>query len=477
MTEQLEVAVRTGRVDVVQSFLSTLQESKENDDLLDQVLKQPCFDGETLLHLASREDKFDIVRTLLVTGADPSVRDKDGKLSYDVAASDKTQHVFRESLLQAVSQSNIPQLEQLVKSGVSVNFIDSSESQNTPLHWGASYGDAKTVECLCRYGADVGAINAAGCSPLHDAIGRGNVEITECLLRYGADPSLQIAQGRLAGLTGFDQAMDKPEVLTLLNNPPPLVDLQNTELLNSLEAGDGDKRQPSLMIPNGTVQRGDGVVSPAPSDSSVAPQLLSPVFKPKVLETSRPPHVVTEEKLSRLWPQPQSIEQQEGPPFHIRKPDLPVIVSVATGTPLREIKKCFTLHKSKFESVGLQLALEPFTPLSDLDDPHIVCCVSQRLCPAVESYKLNVMQNQIKILCHSCESLHHAISTLLQLLKMYHDEEKKEIKLPQLRIDDWPDLPYRGILFDISQGRVPNMETIRETLQTLSSLKINQIHL
>lgn len=46
-----------------------------------------------------------------------------------------------------------------------------------------------------EHGADVNAVNAAGCSPLHDAVGRGNHEITSCLLRYGADPALQITQG------------------------------------------------------------------------------------------------------------------------------------------------------------------------------------------------------------------------------------------------------------------------------------------
>lgn len=46
----------------------------------------------------------------------------------------------------------------------------------------------------------------------------------------------------------------------------------------------------------------------------------------------KPPQVVTEEKLSRLWPLPQSIEQIEGPPFHVRKPALPVMICVATGS-------------------------------------------------------------------------------------------------------------------------------------------------
>lgn len=49
-------------------------------------------------------------------------------------------------------------------------------------------------------------------------------------------------------------------------------------------------------------------------------------------EAMKPPLVVTEEKLSRLWPLPRSTEQREGPPFHLRKPMLPVMICVATGS-------------------------------------------------------------------------------------------------------------------------------------------------
>ncbi|XP_053390843.1 uncharacterized protein LOC128553692 [Mercenaria mercenaria] len=248
------------------------------------------------------------------------------------------------------------------------------------------------------------------------------------------------------------------------------------ELLNVIFS---DQNKLKLSLPNGDVPTANHVASPSPSDGPATPQLMSPVFKrtPVLDITRKPPQVVTEEKLSRLWPQPQSIEQQEGYPFHIRKPALPVMISVATGTALREIKKVWTLQKARFEGMNLKLALEPFTPLSDMDDPHIVCCVSERLCPGKGAYKLTVMQNQIKVLSNSCTSLHYAISTLVQLFRMYRDEEKNEIQIPQLRIDDWPDLPNRGVLFDISQGRVPNRETFKETVLSLSLLKVNQIYL
>ncbi|XP_060562168.1 uncharacterized protein LOC132721814 [Ruditapes philippinarum] len=482
MAEQLEVAVKTGRSDVVKSFVSTLQESKEHPELLNQVLKEPCYDGETLLHLSSKEDQFDIVRLLISAGADTTVLNKDGKFAYSVSASEKTKSAYRECLLQAASQSNIDQVEQLIKGGVSLNFTDSKESLNSPLHWAASFADVKTVECLCKHGADVHAVNTDGGSPLHDAVVRGNHEIVHCLLQYGADPALQISHGKSAGKTCFELAEGKPEVLKVLNNPPAVIQVDTVQLETQASTDSlvvGDQNHLKLSLPNGSVRVANHVTSPTPSDGPATPQLMSPVFKRSpVLDVSmKPPQVVTEEKLSRLWPQPQSIEQQEGYPFHIRKPTLPVMISVATGAALRDIRKVWMLQKSKFEDMNLKLALEPFTPLSDMDDPHIVCCVSQRLCPGTGSYKLTIMQNQIKVLSNNCSSLHYAISTLVQLFRMYRDEKKNEIQLPQLRIDDWPDLPYRGVLFDISQGRVPNMETFKETVLSLSSLKVNQIYL
>lgn len=41
---------------------------------------------------------------------------------------------------------------------------------------------------------------------------------------------------------------------------------------------------------------------------------------------------------------------------------------------------------------------------------------------------------QIKVLSNDPDSLHFAIATILQLFKMYYDKDKKEVKLPQLRV-------------------------------------------
>lgn len=486
MTELLDVAVKSGRVDVVKSFLSTLHDNSnpENDAVLHKILTQACVDGGTFLHLASKEDQFDIVRTLLAAGADPSVIDQDGHFPYDVAVSEKMKSVYREHLLQAVSLSNMEQTEKLIGSGISINFIDTPESCNTPLHWAASFAQVEMVECLCKHGADVHAINTAGCSPLHDAVVRGNRDIVYVLLKYGADATLQISCGKYAGKSCYDLAAEKPAVLEILNDPPRVTSVKIATLWSQTSVSSNGATKPlKLSLPNGSIAMIDDGTTPLakkePGISCTPPHLMSPVFTqaPAVDEVRKPPQVVTEEQLSYLWPQPHHIVQHEGSPLLLKNNTLSVLISVGFGSVFMDLKKQLMLHKPRFDALNVQILIEPLTPLSDLDEPHVVCHVGQRLCPKKDSYKLTIIQNQVKILCNNCDAFHFAIATLLQLMRIYRDKNSDNICIPQLIIDDWPDVTYRGILFDISQGRVPNMETFKEIVSTLAMMKINQVYL
>jgi len=63
---------------------------------------------------------------------------------------------------------------------------------------------------------------------------------------------------------------------------------------------------------------------------------------------------------------------------------------------LRDIRAKWLLYQERFSQLGLTLLTEPFTPLSDTDELHIVCHVSQKLCPQHGSYRLSVMKKQVK---------------------------------------------------------------------------------
>lgn len=63
-----------------------------------------------------------------------------------------------------------------------------------------------------------------------------------------------------------------------------------------------------------------------------------------------------------------------------------------------------------------------------------------------------------------------------QTLKLMLRGDRAGAALPKLRIDDWPDFPFRGITDDISRGPVPTMDTIKQTIRRLSELKINKFN-
>lgn len=49
--------------------------------------------------------------------------------------------------------------------------------------------------------------------------------------------------------------------------------------------------------------------------------------------------------------------------------------------------------------------------------------------------------------------------------------------VPCLAIEDWPDLETRGYMLDVSRDRVPTMDTIKQLIETLARLRINQLQI
>lgn len=47
--------------------------------------------------------------------------------------------------------------------------------------------------------------------------------------------------------------------------------------------------------------------------------------------------------------------------------------------------------------------------------------------------------------------------------------------LPCVGIEDWPDFKSRGFLHDITRGKVPRLETLKELADRLSFYKVNQL--
>ncbi|HEU6448215.1 MAG TPA: family 20 glycosylhydrolase [Verrucomicrobiae bacterium] len=88
-----------------------------------------------------------------------------------------------------------------------------------------------------------------------------------------------------------------------------------------------------------------------------------------------------------------------------------------------------------------------------------------------ESYLLAVSKDGIEIHFREAAGLRAASATLRQLLREYGR------KLPCVKIRDWPDFFRRGVMLDISRGRVPKLETLLDLAEKLADFKINELQL
>jgi hypothetical protein len=88
-----------------------------------------------------------------------------------------------------------------------------------------------------------------------------------------------------------------------------------------------------------------------------------------------------------------------------------------------------------------------------------------------EGYALTISKKRIEITFREAGGLRAATATLRQLLRQYGR------RLPCLRIRDWPDFPRRGVMLDISRGRVPKLETLLDFAEHLADFKINELQL
>ena len=88
-----------------------------------------------------------------------------------------------------------------------------------------------------------------------------------------------------------------------------------------------------------------------------------------------------------------------------------------------------------------------------------------------EGYALTIDRQGVQIEFRDSGGLRAATATLRQLLRAHGR------RLPCLKIRDWPDFARRGVMLDISRGRVPALETLLDLAEHLADFKINELQL
>ncbi len=91
--------------------------------------------------------------------------------------------------------------------------------------------------------------------------------------------------------------------------------------------------------------------------------------------------------------------------------------------------------------------------------------------PHPDSYRLTITPTAITITHNSPQALTHAHSTLAQLRTQYAD------RLPTLEILDYPAIPTRALMLDISRDRIPTMAEFTRLIPELAALKLNHLQL
>jgi hypothetical protein len=103
--------------------------------------------------------------------------------------------------------------------------------------------------------------------------------------------------------------------------------------------------------------------------------------------------------------------------------------------------------------------------------PSIYFLKGESAPPHAEGYNLGINASGIRVEYREIGGLRAAVATLRQLLREYGR------RLPFLTLRDWPDFPRRGVMLDISRGRVPRLETLLGLVDHLADFKINEFQL
>jgi hexosaminidase len=88
-----------------------------------------------------------------------------------------------------------------------------------------------------------------------------------------------------------------------------------------------------------------------------------------------------------------------------------------------------------------------------------------------EAYRLTVSADGVRIAARTASGLRWGLATLAQL------RQTCGAQLPGLTIDDAPAFRERGFMLDISRDRVPTMDTLRQLVDAMASVKLNHLQL
>jgi hypothetical protein len=167
-------------------------------------------------------------------------------------------------------------------------------------------------------------------------------------------------------------------------------------------------------------------------------------------------------RLPALLPAPKRVTPARGSFSLRRRP--PIVLAPEAGE--AEVASARALRAGVEAHCGLVLPIEWHARARDLGARIELRSEGER----GEAYRLTVASDRVEVLGNGTAGLRYGVETLLQLLRSAGN-------IPACAIEDAPDFQLRGIMLDVSRGKVPNRKTLHQLVDLCVRLKLNALML
>lgn len=169
--------------------------------------------------------------------------------------------------------------------------------------------------------------------------------------------------------------------------------------------------------------------------------------------------------LARLAPLPQRVQTTDD---HFAL-SAPLTIALSDGA------AALMPAAAKLQAALAAVDMQAEITAAAVDGPALRLVCDPALLGRPQSYKLLVENSGVTVIGADPAGVFYGVCTLSQLIDLA--AQQGENTLPGVHILDWPDIPNRGVMFDVTRDRVPTLETLFELVDLLAGLKVNQLQL
>ena len=134
------------------------------------------------------------------------------------------------------------------------------------------------------------------------------------------------------------------------------------------------------------------------------------------------------------------------------------------------LSSCLTLKTGQKIAVESAPASSPTITLNRTGSAHALPQPGEKPGPdSREAYSIVITKLGGEIKARSSAGLFYGVQTLCQMVEA-------DGTIPEVKIEDWPAMAYRGVLIDMSEGPLPTEEEVKRQIDFLSRWKVNQYY-